>query len=161
MVGLDRHLACGALSSAVHGAGFRRADRRTRGDARDLLDLVGLADDADMAATALPLGKQRRLEIARALATRPKLLLLDEPAAGLRAAEVDALGRMLLDLRGRQRLTILLIDHVMALVMKVSNRVSVLDFGRKIAEGDAAAVRQSPEVIRAYLGERAAHAFGA
>jgi branched-chain amino acid transport system ATP-binding protein len=125
-----------------------------------LLSLVGLADDASVAAAALPFGKQRRLEIARALATRPKLLLLDEPAAGLRGAEVESLKSILLELRA-QGLTILLIDHVMALVMSISDRIAVLNFGRKIAEGDPATVRKSPEVIRAYLGEKAAHALGA
>jgi branched-chain amino acid transport system ATP-binding protein len=111
-------------------------------------------------ASALSFGNQRRLEIARALATRPQLLVLDEPAAGLRAAEVDDLNRLLLQLRSEQGLTILVIDHVMALVMAISDRICVLNFGRKIAEGEPDHVRKSPEVIKAYLGERAAHAFG-
>ena len=106
----------------------------------------------------MPFGKQRRLEIARALATRPRLLLLDEPAAGLRSAEIDELNSILLDLRANLGLTILVIDHVMALVMAISDHITVLNFGRKIAEGSPQEVRSSPEVIKAYLGEKAAHA---
>ena len=121
----------------------------------------GLAGDEHTAAATLPFGKQRRLAIARALATRPRLLLLDEPAAGLRAAEIDALNRILLDLRAQRSISILLIDHVMPLVMAVSDWITVLNFGRKIAEGAPKTVRGSPEVIAAYLGEKAAHAFGA
>ena len=91
----------------------------------------------------------------------PSFSLLDEPAAGLRATEVESLNHILLKLRAEQGLTILVIDHVMALVMAISDRISVLNFGRKIAEGDPQTVRSAPEVIRAYLGEKAAHAFGA
>jgi branched-chain amino acid transport system ATP-binding protein len=144
-----------------HGPGYRRSEIAARREAGDLLALVGIADDAAVAAAALPFGKQRRLELARALATRPKLLLLDEPAAGLRAAEIESLNLILLNLRAEQGLTILLIDHVMALVMAISDRISVLNFGRKIAEGNPDTVRKSPEVIRAYLGEKGTHALGA
>jgi branched-chain amino acid transport system ATP-binding protein len=158
-VGLDRHHSYNLAIGMAHGRGYRRSEIAARREAQDLLALVGLADDAAIAAAALPFGKQRRLEIARALATRPKLLLLDEPAAGLRAAEVESLNLILL--RAEQGLTILVIDHVMALVMAISDRISVLNFGRKIAEGDPDTVRQTPEVIRAYLGEKAAHALGA
>jgi branched-chain amino acid transport system ATP-binding protein len=159
MVGLDRHHAYGLLSGMVHGGRYRRAEVEARGAAENLLALVGLADQMTVAAAALPFGSQRRLEIARALATRPRLLLLDEPAAGLRAAEVEDLNRILLNLRAEQGLTILVIDHVMPLVMAISDRITVLNFGRKIADGEPEYVRKAPEVIRAYLGERAAHAF--
>ena len=161
MVGLDRHYSYNVAIDMAHGPRYRRLEIAARQQAQDLLALVGLADDAEIAAAALPFGKQRRLEIARALATRPKLLLLDEPAAGLRAAEVESLNLILLNLRAEQGLTILVIDHVMALVMAVSDKISVLNFGRKIAEGEPDTVRQAPEVIRAYLGEKAAHALGA
>jgi branched-chain amino acid transport system ATP-binding protein len=161
MVGLDRHHSYNLAIGMAHGPGYRRSEVAARQEAQDLLALVGLTDDASIVAAALPFGKQRRLEIARALATRPKLLLLDEPAAGLRAAEVESLNLILLNLRAEQGLTILVIDHVMALVMAISDRISVLNFGRKIAEGDPDTVRKSPEVIRAYLGEKGAHALGA
>jgi branched-chain amino acid transport system ATP-binding protein len=161
MVGLDRHHPYNLAVGMGHGPAYRRSEIAVRREARDLLAFVGIADDASVAAAALPFGKQRRLEIARALATRPKLLLLDEPAAGLRAAEVESLNLILRNLRSEQGLTILVIDHVMALVMAISDRISVLNFGRKIAEGDPDSVRKAPEVIRAYLGEKGAYALGA
>lgn len=160
MVGLDRHHACGPFAAAIHSAAWRRSEEAARAEARRLLALVGLADAENAAAAALPFGKQRRLEIARALATRPRLLLLDEPAAGLRALEVEALNRILLDLRAEQGLTIVVIDHVMALVMAISDRITVLNFGTMIAEGPPDEVRRSPQVIKAYMGERASHALG-
>ena len=160
MVGLDRHYDYGLFSGISHFGRYRRAEDDVRREAKKLLGFVGLSGQMDVSAAALSFGDQRRLEIARALATRPRLLVLDEPAAGLRAAEVDDLNRRLLQLRAEQGLTILVIDHVMALVMAISDRISVLNFGRKIAEGEPDHVRKSPEVIKAYLGERAARAFG-
>jgi branched-chain amino acid transport system ATP-binding protein len=161
LVGLDRHHSYNLAAGMMHGSGYKRSEMAARREAQELLTLVGIPDDAAVTASTLPFGKQRRLEIARALATRPKLLLLDEPAAGLRAAEVESLNQILLHLRAKRELTILVIDHVMALVMAISDRISVLNFGRKIAEGDPDAVRKSPEVIRAYLGEKGAHALSA
>lgn len=158
MIGADRHMCGSYLSSAMHGPAYWRTEQAIRAEARHLLELVGLGNDTDVEAAALPFGKQRRLEIARALATRPRLLLLDEPAAGLRSAEIDELNSILLDLRANLGLTILVIDHVMALVMAISDHITVLNFGRKIAEGSPQEVRSSPEVIKAYLGEKAAHA---
>jgi branched-chain amino acid transport system ATP-binding protein len=158
MIGADGHMSGGYVGSALHSPSFRRAEQSIRAEAHRLLDLVGLSEDTDTEAAALPFGKQRRLEIARALATRPRLLLLDEPAAGLRTAEIAELNRILLDLRAHLGVTILVIDHVMALVMAISDHITVLNFGRKIAEGSPESVRNSPEVIKAYLGEKAAHA---
>ena len=160
VVALDRRLGGGPLGSVFHGPRYRRAERALRAEAEQLLAFVGLVNEADMPAATLPFGMQRRLEIARALATRPRLLLLDEPAAGLRSTEVEDLNRILVELRTRQGITVLVIDHVMALVMAISDHITVLNFGRKIAEGTPQAVRGSPAVIKAYLGEKAAHALG-
>jgi branched-chain amino acid transport system ATP-binding protein len=104
-------------------------------------------------ATELPYGQQRRLEIARALAGRPRLLLLDEPAAGLNPQESDELMRLIQDIRKRFQLTILLIEHDMKVVMGICERIAVLDYGLKIAEGGPAEIRSNPRVIEAYLGE--------
>jgi branched-chain amino acid transport system ATP-binding protein len=161
MIGLDRFHAYGGITAAWQGRQYRRIEATARDQARELLALVGLAEDEMEAASTLPFGKQRRLEIARALATRPNLLLLDEPAAGLRATEIEALNRILLDLRAQRNMSILVIDHVMPLVMAISDWITVLNFGRKIAEGTPEAVRRSPDVIAAYLGEKAVHAVGA
>jgi branched-chain amino acid transport system ATP-binding protein len=160
IVGLNRQINYGLFEGALHLGGFRSGEVKARDDAMGHLAFVGLADDADTLASNLPFGKQRRLEIARSLATRPQLLLLDEPAAGLRPAEIAELNEILLGLRSKQRLTIVVIDHVMALVMAISDRVSVLNFGNKIAEGTPKEVRASPEVVKAYFGEERSHARG-
>ncbi len=122
-----------------------------------LLERTGLADYAQTKARNLDFGHQKMVEIARALAMRPKLLLLDEPAAGLRNREIAALDRLLCELRERDGLTIVLVEHVMQLVMSISDRITVLSFGTKIAEGTAAEVRAHPAVIEAYLGRESAH----
>jgi branched-chain amino acid transport system ATP-binding protein len=131
----------------------RRAEREAIALARDWLDRIGLVDASDREAGTLPYGAQRRLEIARAMCTEPLLLCLDEPAAGLNDNETAELARLLRDIRERQRIGILLIEHDMGMVMGLSDHVVVLDHGRVIADGTPTEVRGNPAVIRAYLGE--------
>lgn len=142
-------------TSNVFTATFRlnlKEERRMREEAMELLRIVGLDGVADELATSLPYGQQRRLEIARALATHPKLLLLDEPAAGMNPQETVELGSFIKDIKERFGLTIFMIEHHMNLVMSISDRIYVIDFGKQIAEGTPKEVRDNPAVIAAYLG---------
>ena len=158
LVGAHRHADYGPVAAVLRTPRFRRQEKLVAERSEALLDAVGLGRDRDVLAASLPFGKQRLLELARALASSPTLLLLDEPAAGLRAAEIDDLNRALVRLRGQFGLTILLVDHVMRVVMNVSDRITVLNFGRKIAEGTPEAVRADADVRRAYLGDHAGRA---
>lgn len=143
-------------TSNVFSATFRlnRAEElRQRKETAELLEILGLSDVADEKCTSLPYGRQRRLEIARALATEPKLLLLDEPAAGMNPQETAELTEFIHRIRNEFNLTILMIEHHMELVMDISDRIYVLNFGALIAEGTPEEVQKNPAVIAAYLGE--------
>ena len=145
--------ASGLTIGAILGlSGFGKAERQAVDHARHWLERVGLTRHADETAGELPYGDQRRLEIARAMCTRPLLLCLDEPAAGLNARETDGLNELLYSIRAQEGIALLLIEHDMSVVMRISDHVVVLDYGKKIADGTADAVRGNPVVIAAYLG---------
>ena len=154
-IGGHIHYKYSGTSAVLHTNRFRDAEDEAEEQAMKLLEIFGLRSRAHHDAKNLPYGDQRRLEIARALAARPKLLLLDEPAAGLNDSETVALMRTIHDIRDRFDIAILLIEHNMELVMGICERIVVLNFGKTIAEGPPEAIRANPAVIEAYLGEPA------
>jgi branched-chain amino acid transport system ATP-binding protein len=140
------------LGTLVSSPTFLRRERALEHGAQDLLDRVGLAARRDQIARSLPYGDQRRLEIARAVALNPKILMLDEPSAGMNPAEAAELLTLIRRLRDELKITIIMVAHDIPLVMNLCDQIQVLNYGRLIAEGDPAAVRNNPEVIAAYLG---------
>jgi branched-chain amino acid transport system ATP-binding protein len=156
LVGMHTHLRVPFWQILLHTPGVRREEAKARERARERLAYVGLEAKREELAKNLPYGDQRRLEIARALAGEPKLILLDEPTAGMNPQETGEATELIRRLRDELGLTVVLIEHDMRLVMAISERITVLDYGTKIAEGDANVIRSNPRVIEAYLGKGAA-----
>ena len=153
-VGLHNSMKCSFFSSVLHLPGYFKAEKRANEKAMELLDFMGLAEHANEKAGSLPYGVQRRLEIVRALATNPSVILLDEPAAGMNPSETAELTETIRRIRDEFNIAVLLIEHDMSLVMGICEGIAVLNFGRIIAKGTPDEIRNNPQVIEAYLGKK-------
>ena len=152
-VGMHNEIKCSFVSSLLHLSSYRKAEQRANEKAMELLDFMGLADVAHVKAGSLPYGVQRRLEIVRALATNPSIILLDEPAAGMNPSETAELMHQIRRIRDTFHIAIFLIEHDMNLVMNVCEAIAVVNYGRLIAKGTPEEIRANPDVIEAYLGK--------
>ena len=152
MVGCHPRTKAGFISAAFRLSQARQEELRIQHTALEILQFVGLADSAERPSSSLPFGHQRVVEIARALATEPRLLLLDEPASGLNAAETRDLGELICRIRDKG-ITVLLVEHDMSLTMEICDEILVMDYGRVLAEGSPREIQENPDVIEAYLGE--------
>ena len=155
MIGRHCRTTTSIFGAILRGSKSRQQEQETIDKSYELLEKVDLVDDADEFAKNLPYGAQRRLEIARAMATDPFLLLLDEPAAGMNPLETKGLDELIVRIRDEEKISILLIEHDMKLVMNISERIYVMEYGKEIAQGSPQEIRSNPKVVEAYLGEEA------
>ncbi|HEC1791397.1 ABC transporter ATP-binding protein [Campylobacter sp. LMG 7929] len=153
LIGFDQSIKYNIFEAFLHLGRFSKAEKNAKKAAYEILEQLNIAHLADEKATSLSYGQQRKVEIARALATNPKLLLLDEPAAGMNSTESDDLAELIFDIRDNKKISVLLIEHDMKFVNKLCDRVMVLDYGKTIFEGKPNDAVQNPEVISAYLGD--------